>query len=173
MKVLVGAFNQEKALVGAFSVIVRTTSPINHLHSTTHCPPIHWGLGTSAVWCLNNCECADTTQSLILRLLSISTPFPVENCDLNLNWYILYSNNPKTLALLNTTHAHWHCTTHKHTTELNTLSTVSIKYQSSKESYKLYEVKIIMSGQRRKCSQLLVNGDRLLCYSCNTWYKYH
>ena len=35
-----------------------------------------------------------TQQSLILRLLSISTPFPVENCDLNLNWYILYSNKP-------------------------------------------------------------------------------
>ena len=60
----------------------------------TNCPPIHWGLSTSAVWCLNNCECTDTTQSLILRLLSISTPFPVENCDLNLNWYILYSNKP-------------------------------------------------------------------------------
>ena len=29
MKALVGAFNQEKALVGAFSVIVQRTSPIN------------------------------------------------------------------------------------------------------------------------------------------------
>ena len=37
MKALVGAFNQEKALVGAFSVIVKTDCEIDGaLHSTTN-----------------------------------------------------------------------------------------------------------------------------------------
>ena len=39
MKVLVGAFNQEKALVGAFSVIVKTGCGTDGaLHSTKHDP---------------------------------------------------------------------------------------------------------------------------------------
>ena len=40
MKALVGAFNQEKALVGAFSVIVKTGCGTDEaLHSTT-CDPV-------------------------------------------------------------------------------------------------------------------------------------
>ena len=39
LKALVGAFNQEKALVGAFSVIVKTDCETDGaLHSTTHDP---------------------------------------------------------------------------------------------------------------------------------------
>ena len=46
MKALVGAFNQEKALVGAFSVIVKTDCETDGaLHSTIHntllCIPVN------------------------------------------------------------------------------------------------------------------------------------
>ena len=37
MKALVGAFNQEKALVGAFSVIVQLHRLIDLRHYNTHC----------------------------------------------------------------------------------------------------------------------------------------
>ena len=40
MKALVGAFNQEKALVGAFSVIVQpVVEPIEHYTALISCPP--------------------------------------------------------------------------------------------------------------------------------------
>ena len=45
MKALVGAFNQEKALVGAFSVIVKTGCGTDGaLHSTSHYGPVSPGL---------------------------------------------------------------------------------------------------------------------------------
>ena len=63
MKVLVGAFNQEKALVGAFSVIVQPVmEPMEHYTAllTTHTAQVtgeegrltvtaNWGLGESVV----------------------------------------------------------------------------------------------------------------------------
>ena len=49
MKALVGAFNQEKALVGAFSVIVKTGCGTDGaLHSTTFVCFWSWYLGTVA-----------------------------------------------------------------------------------------------------------------------------
>ena len=50
VKALVGAFNQEKALVGAFSVIVKTNCETDGaLHSTTHNMPI-WRRYVTRVW---------------------------------------------------------------------------------------------------------------------------
>ena len=40
-RVLVGAFNQEKALVGAFSVIVQLRRLIDLRHYTAHCTSPH------------------------------------------------------------------------------------------------------------------------------------
>ena len=46
MKALVGVFNQEKALVGAFSVIVES-SPINRLQTV---PSVAAGAGLAVAW---------------------------------------------------------------------------------------------------------------------------
>ena len=47
MKALVGAFNQEKALVGAFSVIVQpVVEPIEYYTALVVTPPASWGAGT-------------------------------------------------------------------------------------------------------------------------------
>ena len=46
MKALVGAFNQEKALVGAFSVIVQLHRLTDLLHNTGHCAITHGNLQT-------------------------------------------------------------------------------------------------------------------------------
>ena len=63
MKVLVGAFNQEKALVGAFSVIVKNGCGTDGaLHSTS--PGTTWPPGSGA---------ARTGQST-LRLLTFKIP---------------------------------------------------------------------------------------------------
>ena len=46
VKALVGAFNQEKALVGAFSVITKLRMDLRlKLYNTRSCTPTSWGQG--------------------------------------------------------------------------------------------------------------------------------
>ena len=65
MKALVGAFNQEKALVGAFSVIVKTSCGTDGaLHSNTW--NVVWWLWTMAAYLvrLHICDPADVAPNL-------------------------------------------------------------------------------------------------------------
>ena len=103
---VMGMCKCRKWLVAAGGHILDMVPGIRHLSRRGHCSAAL--LGTLATNCpltftedsapqlsgVSIIVSVPTQQSLILRLLSISTPFPVENCDLNLNWYILYSNKP-------------------------------------------------------------------------------
>ena len=78
MKALVSAFNQEKALIGAFSVFVKTGCGTDGaLHTTTLCPAqvrlVRGGVAGPTLQCVACVELACVLAALCLYNISLAT----------------------------------------------------------------------------------------------------